>query len=201
MNSPASSLHVSNALTYVSLAAGLLTIAAAMKGNAAAVGTLLALAALSDTFDGRFARLFRRDAERTEIGVQLDSLVDAISFGLAPIAAIGILLAAGTGAVSIVWWIAGMVYVACAVTRLAFYNTSHAPNDTTGFVGLPTPIAALTWSTVLAFGTNPTSASFVALLLAIAMIAPIPIRRPAGGGLTVVAMWPLVLVVVHMTGR
>jgi CDP-diacylglycerol--serine O-phosphatidyltransferase len=199
MTSPLATIHVSNGLTYVSLAAGLLAVAAAMQGSAAGAGALLAISALADTFDGRFARLFRRDDDRQAIGVQLDSLSDAVAFGAAPIAAVSVLLGGGTGGAGIVWWMAGIVYAACALTRLAFYNVSHA-NDTTGFVGLPTPVAALVWSSLLAFGTSIASASIVAILLGVAMIAPLPIRRPAGGGLTIFAMWPLTLIVVHVIG-
>ena len=198
MKSPSSTVHISNALTYVSLAAGLLAVAAAMQGSMAGAGALLAIAALADTFDGRFARLFDRDAEREAIGVQLDSLSDAVAFGVAPIAAVSVLLGAGTGGAGIAWWIAGIVYAGCALTRLAFYNVSHAPNDTTGFVGLPTPVAALIWSSLLAFGTSAATAATFAILLGAAMIAPLPIRRPAGGGLTIFAMWPIALVTIHL---
>jgi CDP-diacylglycerol---serine O-phosphatidyltransferase len=197
MRSPSSSLHISNALTYVSLAAGVLAIASALQGSAAGAGAFLALSALADTFDGRFARMFRRDAEREAIGVQLDSLSDAVAFGAAPIVSVSILLGARSGGLWLAWWIAGIVYAGCALTRLAFYNVSHAPNDTSGFIGLPTPIAALVWSTVLAFGTGAATASAIAALLGVAMVAPIPIRRPHGGGLTIFAMWPITLLVVH----
>ncbi|HEY7497745.1 MAG TPA: CDP-alcohol phosphatidyltransferase family protein [Vicinamibacterales bacterium] len=195
--SPLASIHISNGLTYASLACGILTILAAMRGSAAGAGAFLAASALADTFDGRFARLFRRDAAREAIGVQLDSLSDAAAFGLAPIAAVSILLGARGDGIWIAWWIAAIVYAGCALTRLAFYNVSHAPNDTRGFVGIPTPIAALVWSSILAFGTSAVSASAAATLLGLAMVAPIPIRRPAGAGLTIFAMWPLTLLVVH----
>ena len=156
---------------------------AAIGGSAAGAGALLALAALADTFDGRFARLFRRGPEREAIGVQLDSLSDAVSFGVAPVAAVSVLLAAERGGTSMLWWIAAIVYACCALTRLAFYNVSHSPNDATGFVGLPTPVAALIWSSLLAFGLNATLAAALALSLGLAMVAPIRIRRPTGIGL------------------
>ena len=197
MNSPSSTLHFSNALTYASLASGVLAVMSAMRGSAAGAGAFLALAALADTFDGRFARLFRRDAKHDAIGAQLDSLSDAATFGLAPIAAVSVLLGAKAGGVWIVWWAAAIVYASCAITRLAFYNVSTAPNDASGFVGVPTPIAALVWSSALVFGTSVASASAIAAVVGLAMIAPIPIRRPADGGLTVFAIWPLALVVVH----
>jgi CDP-diacylglycerol--serine O-phosphatidyltransferase len=98
MTSPASSIHPANLLTYMSLAAGVGTIAAAANGSAPGAGACLAAAALADTFDGRFARRFTRSADLAAAGAQLDSLVDAVVFGLAPIAAIGMQLSArGSG--------------------------------------------------------------------------------------------------------
>ncbi len=200
MTSPSSSFHLSNALTYVSLSAGLLALMAAIGGSAAGAGAFLALSALADTFDGRFARLFRRGPEREAIGVQLDSLSDAASFGVVPVAAVSVLLAAERDGMSMLWWSAAIVYACCALTRLAFYNVSHAPNDATGFIGLPTPVAALIWSSLLAFGLNATLAAALAISLGLAMVAPIHVRRPTGVGLMVFAGWPLALVVKHVGG-
>ena len=68
MTSPASPLrvfHASNLLTYASLVAGVGAIAFAARGNGSAAGALIALSVVADTFDGRFAGLFRRtDTQR-----------------------------------------------------------------------------------------------------------------------------------------
>jgi phosphatidylserine synthase len=195
MRSPATTFHVSNALTYASLGAGIASVAAACAGSHAGAGTCLAIAALADTFDGRFARLFSRSREVAAIGVQLDSLVDAVSFGVAPVAALGILLSRDNAAPGF-FWLAAALYACGALTRLACYNVSH-DDDAGVFVGLPTPVAALVWSTVLLGGPSPAMASGVAIALAIAMVAPIPIARPAPTGLALFAMWPLGLIVTH----
>jgi CDP-diacylglycerol---serine O-phosphatidyltransferase len=195
MRSPASAFHPSNLLTYASLACGIGAVAAAVHASGAGAGAFLALAALLDTFDGRFARRFTRTVERQAIGGELDSLVDAVVFGLAPIATIGILLAGPGRDVPLGWWLGGIVYVICALTRLAHFNVVH---DATRFVGLPTPVAALVWSTMLLWGPDATRASIVAIGLGVAMVAPLPIGRPARRGLSVFASWPIVLVVAHV---
>jgi CDP-diacylglycerol--serine O-phosphatidyltransferase len=198
MTSPLAAVHVSNALTYASLASGLLALAAALQGSAAGAGAFLALAALADTFDGRFARLFPRDANREAIGVQLDSLADAAAFGVVPIAAVSVLIGPETGLRWTLWLMAATLYAGGALTRLAFYNVSHQPNDDACFVGIPTPVAALVWSSALVFGPTALSATIVAAALGAAMVAPIRIGRPQGGALTVFVLWPLTLLVVHV---
>jgi phosphatidylserine synthase len=193
MTSPSSSIHASNLVTYLSLTAGLGAIAAAANGSAPGAGACLAAAALADTFDGRFARRFTRSAELAATGAQLDSLVDAVVFGAAPIAAMGMLLAAQGAPTA--WWVAALVYTICALTRLAHFNVVH---DAAGFTGLPTPVAALVWSTLLLWGPDATRSSIAALALGGAMIAPFAIGRPAARGLTVFASWPIALVVLHL---
>jgi CDP-diacylglycerol--serine O-phosphatidyltransferase len=197
MRSPGSSFHVSNLLTYVALAAGLGAVAAALHGSAAGAGAFLAVAALADTFDGRFARSFVRSTNLAAIGVELDSLTDAVSFGVAPVVAMSILMGSQSAGTAAIWWTASTWYVACALTRLAFYNVSQA-DVREGFVGVPTPVAALVWSSALVFTPGATSASLVAALLGAAMIAPLAIPRPRAAGLTLFAAWPIVLVVVHL---
>jgi CDP-diacylglycerol--serine O-phosphatidyltransferase len=201
MNAPVWSIHPANLLTYVSLAAAIGSVAAALQHSAAGAGAFLALAALADTLDGRFARLFNRSAELEAQGVELDSLSDAVAFGAAPIAAVGILLSAQPAAGSLsAWWIASIVYAGCTLTRLAFYNVSHAEHGHS-FVGLPTPVAALVWSSMLIGGTGTTGASIVAIVLGVLMIAPLRISRPAGAGLTLFALWPIALLVAYLAHR
>jgi CDP-diacylglycerol---serine O-phosphatidyltransferase len=201
INAPLWSIHPANLLTYASLAAGIGSVAAALQHSAAGAGAFLALAALADTFDGRFARLFTRGGELEALGVQLDSLSDAVAFGAAPVAAVGILLSAqAAGPWAVVWWIAAIGYAGCALTRLACYNVSQAA-DGRAFVGVPTPVAALVWSSVLLTGIGIAGASLVAVVLGLGMVAPLRISRPGPTGLTLFALWPIGLLVVYLAHR
>jgi CDP-diacylglycerol--serine O-phosphatidyltransferase len=193
MKSPAGAFHPSNLLTGLSLTAGLGSVVAGFHGNVAAAGALLAAAALCDTFDGWFARQFARSRDLQALGAQLDSLVDAVAFGVAPVIAMSVLIG---GNASPAWWIAAVSYTACAIARLAFYNVSAGR---AGFVGVPTPAAALAWSTALAFNPGAASATVLALALGLAMIAPLTIPRPGRAGLSAFAAWPMVLLVVHLS--
>jgi CDP-diacylglycerol--serine O-phosphatidyltransferase len=196
MRSPAAAFHPSNLGTCLSLTAGLGSVVAALQGSAPAAGALLAVAALCDTFDGWFARRFVRSSDQQALGAQLDSLSDAVAFGVAPVISASILVG-GTGPAWLVWWMAAIGYVACALARLAFYNVSHERH---GFVGMPAPAAALVWSTALAFQPGVATATLLAVALGAAMIAPLAIPRPGRVGLAVFAAWPVVLLILYGVG-
>jgi CDP-diacylglycerol--serine O-phosphatidyltransferase len=99
-----------------------------------------------DVFDGLTARLL--DA-RSMHGMNLDSLADAISFGLAPALFIhveGMSLMLRHDFPLLVIWILPGLYLVCALWRLAVYNTRSVlgieEEGHIAFVGLPSPAAA-----------------------------------------------------------
>lgn len=194
-SSPLAAFHRANMLTYVSLLAAIAALAAASRGFAPVAGALVAAAVIADTFDGWFARQFPRTGEEHSLGVQLDSLSDAIAFGVAPSLCMALLLPRGSVWVEVGWWLACAAFAACAVTRLAFYNVTH--ESAHGFVGLPVPVAALIWSSVLLLDPGRTAAAFVMLATAAAMVAPLRLPRPTGAGLAAFAVWPLAVIVLH----
>ena len=199
MRAPIHDLHTSNLLTYASIAAAIGAVAVS-RGTAGlpASGALLAFAAFLDTFDGRFARQFTRDVRQQQIGGQLDSLADAIVFGLTPVVVLTALPQGPVGRVEAwSWWTAAFVHVLACVTRLGFFT---AEGDQSRFVGVPTPAIALLWSTVL---LHPPAAWVVTTLFLVCgalMTAPIPIPRPRGVGLAAFALWAIVLIALHVRG-
>ena len=70
-----------NALTLGNLTSGLFSLILAMNGFHHLSALLIVVAAAFDFFDGRVARILR---VTSEIGAQLDSLADVVSFGVAP---------------------------------------------------------------------------------------------------------------------
>src|SRR6202165_657697 len=91
-----------------------------------------------DAFDGRVARLTRT---QSDFGVELDSLADVISFGVAPAILVYKWALTGMGIGGIV---ISSIYAACGAIRLARFNVlahSEAGNQRY-FVGLPIPLAA-----------------------------------------------------------
>ena len=86
------------------------------------------------------------------------------------------------------------VYAACGVTRLAAYNVTE---DNSGFIGVPMPVAALVWSSLLLVSNQAALSAWPFLLLGAAMVLPVRIPRPAGARFALFAVWPLAVTLVH----
>lgn len=124
---------------------------------------LLVLAGIFDGLDGRVARATNT---ATEFGVQLDSLADVISFGMAPAILayrygffqLGIqdshLRAAG--------WAACFVFTACGALRLARFNVQVGAVDVRFFVGLPIPAGAACVASIIIWHPTPPASTFQA---------------------------------------
>ncbi len=130
-----------NALTMLGLCAGLTAIRFALEGAWHVGVALIAAAALLDTLDGRIARLM---GGPTEFGGQLDSLVDSIAFGVAPVIMIYLWSLGAAGGLG---WTISLLFVVCCVLRLARFNIAVADPDLPAwagsyFSGVPAPAGA-----------------------------------------------------------
>ena len=204
---PSAAFDPRNLLTYVSLLCGIGALASARAGNGPLAGLAIATAVVADTFDGRFARRFGPDPCRRAIGVELDSLSDAIAFGIAPPLCAGLLLNLPPGAAQGVLWSATFGYAACAITRLASYNVSvsggfrlAAAETVTGFIGVPVPVAALIWSSALLVHPSAAATTILIVITAASMVLPLRIPKPTGVGLALFVVWPLAVAVLHAIG-
>ena len=139
-----------NMFTLAALFSGFYAIVQAMneRFEMAAVGIFAAM--VLDGLDGRVARMTRT---QSDVGAELDSLSDMVSFGVAPalvvytwalrdfafaqtVPMLGPWLSTRLG------WIAAFIYCACAALRLARFNTNIDVVDKRYFQGLPSPAAA-----------------------------------------------------------
>ena len=137
-----------SAFTLGNLFLGIWAIVSAARGQFEMAGWLIVLAAFADLFDGRIARF---TSTGSEFGAQLDSLVDAISFGVAPSLVIYFAFLGDGG-----WnWIVAFIYVTAAVIRLARFNVEQAGTAKVAFHGLPSPTAGVTLATYFAFTQTP----------------------------------------------
>ena len=168
---------IPNLLTLSNLFCGSVAVVSALVwGDLKLAFGLMVLAAVFDFFDGFAARLLNQSSP---IGLQLDSLADDISFGLAPAAIM----------YSLYQWMPGIwlpegypglvvfVFTACAALRLAKFNIDDTQR--TEFCGLPSPAAGLFCASLgLLHAEGMLSLPYEAVLLAAAatawlMISPI----------------------------
>ncbi len=137
-----------SAFTIGNLFFGAYAIVAALRGDFAWSAWFLVFAATLDLLDGRVARFTRTGSD---FGAELDSLTDAVSFGVAP-ALVMILLYFQESD----WgWLAAFAYLAAVVIRLARFNVEQGGEARRHFHGLPTPAAGLILVTHYPFSRTP----------------------------------------------
>lgn len=137
-----------NGLTLLNLFCGVYAIILGIKGEFMKAPMFIVLGGIADVLDGRVARA---TGTGSRFGEELDSLVDAISFGLAP-ALLMYLELPNRGT----WeWLLAFIFTACAVMRLARFNVEQAGRKKTHFHGLPSPAAGLTLASYYWFSQTP----------------------------------------------
>jgi len=130
-----------NAVTALALCAGLSGIRFAINTQWDTAVTMVLVAAVLDGIDGKIARLVRGESR---FGAELDSLSDAISFGVSP--ALILFLWSLHGLPRLGWAVA-LIYALFCALRLARFNAAidqeHQPHKSAGFLtGVPAPAGA-----------------------------------------------------------
>jgi CDP-diacylglycerol---serine O-phosphatidyltransferase len=135
--------------TLANLFCGWSCIVYAMHGNLAVAAPFIGMAMVMDMLDGRIARM---TGTSSEFGVQLDSLADVISFGMAPAVLAYVWALAPFGRLG---WALGFLFVCGAALRLARFNIQHGHTDKRYFVGLASPAAAAIPAATVFYATSP----------------------------------------------
>lgn len=137
---PSAAIALPNGFTLANLFFGIFAIVAASRGEFDAAARYVVFGAIADTLDGRIARATNSGSR---FGEELDSLVDAISFGTAP----GLIMYFAVFQTGRWEWIFCFFFTACAVMRLARFNVEQAGRAKSHFTGLPSPAAGMTLAT------------------------------------------------------
>lgn len=123
--------------TVANLFCGYACVVYATRADFETAALFIGFAMILDTLDGFFARLTNSSSA---FGVQLDSLADVVSFGLAPAI---LAFTWGLWPLQRLGWAVGFVYVTAAAMRLARFNIQATlPTDKRYFAGMPSPAAA-----------------------------------------------------------
>jgi len=135
-----------NLITLSSMFAGFYSVVASLNSDYERAAWAIMVASIFDVLDGWVARITHTT---TRFGIEIDSLADVISFGIAP----GILVYTWTlSSFGRVGWLGSFFLVACAALRLARFNVQMGGAEKKHFTGLPTPASALVIATtVLAY--------------------------------------------------
>jgi CDP-diacylglycerol---serine O-phosphatidyltransferase len=141
--------HIPNTLTMLNLVCGLISLTLTFDGNYVYAAVFIFIAAVFDFLDGNAARILK---VHSELGKQLDSLADLVSFGVAP----GIMIfqmisiqCAGSCNIlermHITPYFAMLIPV-CSALRLARFNLDFRQD--VNFIGLPVPANAIFFASI-----------------------------------------------------
>ncbi len=138
--------HIPNIITCSNLITGCISIVLALKGHIDIAALLIILAAIFDFGDGLSARLLH---VKSKIGVDLDSLADVVSFGVAPAMILFTWmeinfynLAPGLQ-IPIIENLKYLVFLVPAISAVRLAKFNHDERQSENFIGLATPANAL----------------------------------------------------------
>lgn len=156
---------IPSALTLGNLLLGFVAILFVFESKMQSALLLILFGLLCDFLDGYCAR--KLDAA-SEMGKQLDSLADLVTFGIAPAIFV---YSASLQDIEVLGIACCLVYVCCCALRLARFNVTQSSRS--GFVGMPTPLAAM-FALALTLLSNPFFVSIGMLILGALMVSRLP---------------------------
>jgi len=181
--------NIPNAITCLNLLCGCAAVTFAFQGRYDMTAYMTAFSLLFDFADGLMARLLR---VHSELGKQLDSLADMVSFGLVPgvimyhllIQSLQLECMDQTLFMGKLIPYLGFIITIFSAVRLAKFNLDTRQSDS--FIGLPTPantmvvvslpmILSQGYSALNAFILNPYFLVFFSFLMSYLLIAEIPL--------------------------
>ena len=183
--------QIPNLITSMNVLSGALAVFMGMYGQIGIAALLIILAMIFDFFDGMTARLLH---VKSDIGKELDSLADMVSFGVAPAVLAHLLISKALPGYDFLhgaewtWTERILVFSPLVIPPFSAYRLAKFNLDirqTTSFIGLPTPAHALFWVGLvfayqyapemyaMLFG-NPWAFAICALILSVLLVCELP---------------------------
>lgn len=164
---------VPNIFTFANLACGVLSLLMTFNGNYKWASLFIIIAGLIDRYDGRVARFLQVSSD---IGKELDSLADLVSFGVAP--SILVFNLYNYTNLGLIGYALVLIFPIAGAYRLARYNATPFNNV---FMGIPITIAgsfiALYSLITLEYNGNPSLSIIFIVLLSYLMISKIQFKK------------------------
>ena len=158
--------HIPNALTFMNLFSGCIACVMAFHANFEMAMLFIVIGAVFDFFDGLAARLLHA---YSNIGKDLDSLADDVSFGVAPALTVFSLFKEINYPDYLSFlanWLPYAAFLIAIFSALRLAKFNNDTRQTTSFIGLPVPANALFWASLVA-GCKPIASYHPLLTLAL----------------------------------
>ena len=157
-------------LTFVGLFFTVLGIKFSFDGELYYALVMMVLSGICDCFDGYVASLVKRNEKEKLYGVELDSLVDTVCFGVFPI-----FLGISLGYTSYLNVVVYFIYLFAGITRLGYFNVDD--DNKKCFKGVPITTISFVLPLVLAFTTNQVVMMFTYLIFSFLFLFKIEIKK------------------------
>lgn len=164
--------NLPNLLTLSNMTMGMIAIITAVNGSYFAASLFIVIGAVIDRYDGIAARKFN---STSEIGKEMDSLADMITFGVAPAVTA---LMFPLSQLNILGYIIAIIFVGCGLYRLSRFNITNSQNV---YIGLPITMAgsllALAFVYQHAFYVYPYITAVIMLIFSYLMVSQHQIKK------------------------
>ena len=151
---------IPNVFTFINLSCGIISILSVMGNNYAVAGVFILLAGLVDRYDGRIARFLNVSSD---LGKELDSLADLVSFGVAPSILIYTLFDLSSfGPKGLIGFILLLAFPICGAYRLARFNTAAFDGV---FTGVPITIAGCFMAVIALLSLKANISIYIVIIL------------------------------------
>ncbi|MCE5222221.1 MAG: CDP-diacylglycerol--serine O-phosphatidyltransferase [Clostridium sp.] len=167
---------IPNVFTFINLSCGIISILSVMDEKYAYAGAFILLAGLVDRYDGRIARFLNVSSD---LGKELDSLADLVSFGVAPSILVFIYFNLDSfGPKGLLGFAILLLFPICGAYRLARFNTSDFDG---AFTGVPITIVGCFMAVFSLLNLKVTTSIYLAVFLMIIgsylMVSKIKLRK------------------------
>jgi len=163
-------IAISDIVSLLNMCSGFLSIISSINENFELAAILMIIAIIFDSIDGWVARKTNRQDD-WGFGKNIDSLSDAISFGVAPAIFLYCSINTTPGFYQIIVLLVSLLIVICGVLRLTRYNVIAEKIETKGFIGFPIPGISFILATFYLSGLfNPYAALILSVVVSLLMV-------------------------------
>ena len=166
-------IAISDIISLLNMCSGFLAIISSINNNLELAAILMIIAIIFDSIDGWVARKTNRQDD-LGFGKNIDSLSDAISFGVAPAIFLYSCINTTPYINQVIVIIVSLMIVICGVLRLTRYNVIADKIDTKDFIGFPIPGISFILATFYLTGLfNPYVALILSIIVSLLMVCNI----------------------------
>lgn len=189
-------------LTYIGLTASIIGMLLCMTdaNNIKISFVLLMVAGVCDLFDGSIARKCKRTEEEKAFGIEIDSIVDVMSFIAFPI-----VLLSALGLNQWYNYIIFAIFAICGVARLGYFNiaTANPSKAIKHYIGLPVTYVAMIYPLLyllklcLAEDVMHWILTISSLIISILFVLKVKIIKPKGVAYLIFALLAIIMIIVY----